>query len=67
MSYHEYRASLEISSQDYPYYALVMALMRKADSDNMAKLRAAFPETYAELRERYNAPGGVLPGERVTA
>ena len=40
-----------------------MAAMRQADSVNAAKLREAFPETWAELDARYNAPGGILPGE----
>lgn len=66
MSYHDYRASLDISAQDHPFYALIMALMRKADTNNLARLRVTFPETYTELRDRYNAPGGVLPGERVS-
>jgi len=44
-----------------PFYALIMAAMRGADTDNLDKLRAAFPEVYRELRERYNAPGGQIP------
>lgn len=66
MSYHEYLASQELSDTDPPFYALVMAAMRKADSRNIALLREAFPETWAELDARYNAPGGRLPHEYVT-
>jgi hypothetical protein len=40
-----------------------MAAMRKADSENVAKLTEAFPDTYAELYARYNAPGGLLPSD----
>lgn len=47
------------------FYGLVMALMRWADDSNLAKLRSAWPEVYDELRQRYNAPGGLLPGEAI--
>jgi len=38
-----------------------VAAMRKADTPNTAKLKAAWPDVWAELDARYNAPGGVLP------
>jgi hypothetical protein len=63
MSLHEYEVSLNISARDYPFYALIMAAFRKADSDNLGKLRCAFPLTWNEFIERYNAPGGLLEGE----
>jgi hypothetical protein len=63
VSYREYQASRMIAGQDYPFYALIMAAMRQADTGNMAKLRAAWPEVAAELQKRYNAPGGLLPDE----
>ncbi len=47
------------------FYTLIMAAMRCADTDNLAKLKDAFPEVYQELVDRYNAPGGLLPGEEV--
>jgi hypothetical protein len=37
--------------------------MRKADTTNAAKLRAAFPDVWNEFQARYNAPGGVLADE----
>lgn len=64
MSRHEYQASNEISMQGQPFYGLIMAAMRQADTINLAKLRAAFPETHAELMTRYNAPGGWLSGDQ---
>lgn len=67
VSHYDYEVSKELAAADYPFYALVMAAMRKADSDNAAKLAAAFPDTAAELRARYNAPGGFLPYEQVSA
>lgn len=61
MSLYDYQVSKKIAAEDYPFYALVMAAMRQADSDNMEKLHTAFPLVYEELSLRYNAPGGFLP------
>jgi len=63
MSYYDYHVSLVIAANDYPFYALIMAAMRKADSGNAELLRVAFPDTFHELKLRYNLPGGVLPEE----
>lgn len=63
MSLFDYRMSKKISETDPSFYALIMAAIRKADTRNADLLRAAFPETYHELQARYNAPGGVLPGD----
>lgn len=61
MSLYDYRASQQISVTDPPFYALIMAAIRRADTRNTALLRAAFPEVHAEFEARYNAPGGTLP------
>jgi len=61
MSLYDYQASLDISSDDPPFYALIIAAMRKADSTNIEKLKAAWPEVYDEFRARYSAPLGVVP------
>jgi hypothetical protein len=63
VSLYDYRAAVALWKQDPPFYALIMAAMYRADSDNAAKLQAAFPETWAEVDARYNAPGGLLEGE----
>ena len=63
MSLYDYQVSRQISEGDPPFYALIMAAMRKADTFNMAKLQRAFPAVYDEVSARYNAPGGMLPGE----
>jgi hypothetical protein len=63
MSLYDYELSKVITQSNFPFYALLMAAMRQADTGNMALLEQAFPETAAELRARYNAPGGVLAGE----
>ena len=61
MSLHEYIASRERALEDASFYALIMAAMRQADSGNEERLRLVFPEVWAELQARYNAPGGRLP------
>jgi hypothetical protein len=63
MSLHEYQVSLELEREGRPFYALIMAAMRGADSDNLERLRRQWPEVWAELRARYDAPGGLLEGE----
>lgn len=63
MSLYDYKVSQKISAKDYPFYALIMAAMRQADSRNIEMLKMSFPETWDELNQRYNAPGGLLPGE----
>ena len=60
MSRHEYEVSRELDGQGWSFYALLMAAMRQADGENEAKLREAFPDTWAELQTRYDAPGGLL-------
>ena len=63
MSYHEYQVSTELAIADPPFYALIMAAMRKADTWNAALLRSAFPQVWDEVEARYNAPGGLLEGD----
>jgi hypothetical protein len=63
MSHHSYTVSRALAAEDYPFSALIMAAMRKADSDNTVLLNAAFPEIAAELKYRYWSGGGLLPGE----
>lgn len=63
MSLHEYVESKELDRMGISFYGLVMAAMRQADDENLARLRSAFPQVWAELQARYNAPGGALPGE----
>lgn len=48
---------------DPPFYGVVMLAMQRADTFNLARLRASFEATYAELYARYNAPGGILPSD----
>ena len=67
MSLYDYRAGQQIELAGHPFYALIQAAMRQADTTNTELLANAFPTVYAELRARYNAPGGVLPSEIMSA
>jgi hypothetical protein len=49
--------------EDHPFSALIMAAMRKADTNNAMRLRRAFPEIDQELYERYWCPGGLTVAE----
>jgi hypothetical protein len=65
MSLYDYRVGrfLSVELTDDDFYGVIQCLMRMADSDNLAKLRAAWPSVWEELHARYNAPDGRLPGE----
>lgn len=65
MSLHAYHYSIKLGLNDPPFEALIMAAMRKADTQNAMKLSAAFPRMYDELKARYHAPLGVLPEDGV--
>jgi hypothetical protein len=67
MSYYDYRASSDPALSSAPFYALLMAAMRQADTPNTEKFKAAWPDVWQELYDRYNAPGGLLPGENFEA
>lgn len=56
----DYEVSKHISALDLPFAALIAAALRKADSDNFARLETAFPELTNDFRLRYHAPGGIL-------
>lgn len=61
-AYEEYRRLRE-KVGDPPISSLMMLVIRKADTVNTAKIKAMWPELYEEFFQRYNAPGGLLPGE----
>lgn len=67
MSLYDYQQSREIEKQGNPFYSVLMCAMRQADSSNLVLLQSAFPEVWNELKARYNAVGGVLPGENIPA
>ena len=51
MSLHDYRIGLQVERKytDDDFYGIVQGLMRMADTDNLNKLKAAFPNTWNEL------------------
>ena len=66
MNWMSYHLAVRLARQDTDFYALIMAAMMRADSDNAARLRQAFPSLWYETQERYDAPGGLLEGETMT-
>lgn len=64
MSRFDYEQSKEIAKLDPGFTALIMAAYRKADTTNAVILRRGFPEITEEIEARYNARGGLLPGEK---
>lgn len=63
MSLYDYKESLKIECENYGFYSLIMASMRQADDKNLYKLKTCFPDIYNELKQRYNAPGGLLEND----
>jgi len=64
VSLYDYTVSKTLHDQDTPFYALIMAAMRRADSQNLSLLQAVFPDTWIELQARYNAPGGAMEADQ---
>lgn len=62
MSIIEYQIGCQLAGQDTPFFALVQAAMRRADTENLARLQAAFPEAWAELELRDSQIRGCLTG-----
>lgn len=60
MSLLDYRISVELAEKDTSFYALLMAAMRRSDSTNAELLKNAWPDVWAELQARYDAPRGVI-------
>ena len=63
MSIHDYKEGRELEARDTPFYALIQAAMRRADTTNLEMMKGCWPEVWTELVERYNSPGGYLKEE----
>ncbi len=63
MSLFDYQVSKKLVADDVPFYGLIMAAMRKADTDNLTKLIGTWPNVWIELNRRYKAGGGYLNSE----
>lgn len=59
----DYKRGVEVARQGEPFYALLTAALLVADSHNALAMRRAFPAEVRCIDWRYNAPGGLLPGE----
>lgn len=66
MSHADYQASRGIA-REQSLNALIMAAMRVGRRPDEEKLRAVFPDIWAELLERERCFGGLLAGERVVS
>ena len=64
-SRYDYMKGRELEAEDTPFYALIQAAMRRADTGNLYKLQTAFPQVWIELQERYDTLGGFLKEELV--
>lgn len=67
MSHYDYSRSQYLEATSEPFYALIMTAMRQADTDNLGKLVAMWPDVWDELKARYNSPGGYLSGEEAAS
>lgn len=61
--WYAYMKSIDLGLDDPPFYGLLMAAMRKADTPNAARLRVAFPDVWDDLQARHNAPAGILDSD----
>ena len=57
MSEFDYLTSLEITRKRYTFDALIMAVMRQADNEQLARLCTAFPEVLSDLELVLSLPG----------
>jgi len=62
-SRYDYMRGRELYAEDTPFYALIQAAMRRADTNNLEMLKDCWPEVWKELQERYDTPGGYLKEE----
>lgn len=56
----DYEISKHVAMRDIHFAALIAAALRRADSENFARLESVFPDIASDLKLRYNAPGGIL-------
>jgi hypothetical protein len=61
MSLHEYLYSKTLDKYDPPFYGLLFAMLRKADSENVRLISRDWPEKYEEFGARYHAGYGIIP------
>lgn len=60
MSLYNFKVAITLQHEDVPFYALIMAALMRADSENYTVLARAFPEIEVETFNRYRSPNGKL-------
>lgn len=60
LSLYDYEEYKKIAAKGYPFYSLIACAISQADTDNLEKLKQAFPEIWASFYKRYHAPLGVV-------
>lgn len=58
-----FQVGVGLTRRTPPFASLIFAALHGADSANARVLRAAFPRICGDGQLRYDAPGGLLPGE----
>lgn len=48
---------------DPPFYGIIMLAMARADTFNLARLKASWPDVWDEMQARYWTPFGLLPSD----
>lgn len=64
-SFYDWHCALDLKDKDPPFYACVIYLALKADTDNRVALERAWPGILAEVQKRHNAPAGAIAPEEV--
>lgn len=60
MDYEEHKSVMATCAG---FRGVLMALMRRADPENLATLQLHWGDVWQELVARHGAPGGVIPGD----
>ncbi len=63
MSLADFRAASAFQGCDLTFNAFIMSAMRKAQGEDLDKLKEAWPAIYAELDARMRTNKGVLPSD----
>jgi hypothetical protein len=63
MSHFDYEQSLKAVGEGLTFRALIMAAMRRGNTEAVKKLRWAFPQMWTELQARSKTKDGKLEGE----
>ncbi len=54
---HSYVIGVQLDGMSPPWYSLLVAMVRTADSENLRRLALAFPNEVEDIVDRYNNVG----------